>query len=111
MTDLETKLNYLLRKLNIPLRAVWIPDPKSEQHAKIDLDNGLILIYDEDEDSAIFSFMHEILEYRISHLTTTYRKIINSLIELIEQLIYREKEEVLEQLLVDFKIFAENRFL
>jgi len=103
-------LNDLLRRLNIPFHAVWCPNSKSEQHAKIDLKNGLILIFDEDEDQAFISFMHEILEYRLNRLFAPYRKMINSLIELIEQLIYKEKEIVVEQILNDLEVLAREVF-
>lgn len=68
MTDLETKFNDLLRKLNIPLHAIWCPDPKSEQRAKIVPDLGLLLIFDEDEEEAMRSLFHEVFEYGIRGL-------------------------------------------
>jgi len=111
MTDLETKFNDLLRKLNIPLQAVWCPDPNSKRHAEIDRENGLLLIYDVDEDSAIDSFIHEILEYRMTHLTALYRSIINYLLEMIDKWAYRKKDEILEQILCDFKILAKHTLL
>lgn len=109
--NFEAKLNELLMRMGIPLQVVWRPDPNSEQHAKIDLKNGLLLIFDEDKDQAFFSFMHEILEYRINRLFAPYRKMINSLIELIEQLIYKEKEIVVEQILSDFEVLAREGLL
>jgi len=53
--NLEAKMNALLQQLGIPLRAEWVPDPNSEQHAKIDLENRIILIFDEDEEEATLS--------------------------------------------------------
>ena len=63
------------------------------------------------EDHALISLIHEILEYRINRLFAPYRKMINSLIELIEQLIYKEKEIVVEQILSDFEVLAREGLL
>jgi len=40
-------------------------------------------------------------------LLIPYRKIINSLIEAIEKLVYFEKENVLDQVLSDFQVWRE----
>ncbi|RLI41219.1 hypothetical protein DRO64_07840 [Candidatus Bathyarchaeota archaeon] len=105
--DLEARMNLLLERLGIPLRAVWSPDADSNDHARIDVEEGLIIIYDVDEAEAMRSLFHEILEYRIRGLINPYRRIINSLIEAIEKLVYFQKEKVLDQVMHDFIVWKE----
>jgi len=100
-------MNMILERLGIPLRAVWHPDIDSNDHARIDVEEGLIIIHDVDEAEAMRSLFHEILEYRIRGLINPYRRIINSLIEVIEKLVYVEKEKVLEQIWSDFQLWKE----
>ena len=107
MTNLEERMNMILERLGIPLRAVWHPDIDSNDHARIDVEEGLIIIYDVDEAEAMRSLFHEILEYRIRGLINPYRRIINSLIEAIEKLVYFQKEKVLDQVTHDFIVWKE----
>lgn len=83
--DLEARMNLLLERLGIPLRAVWSPDADCNQHAKIDLDHGLIIIFDEEPSQAWISFMHEAIEFRLRPVLKVYRDLVNHLISIIEK--------------------------
>ena len=100
----EKELNTVLEKLGIPLRAVWLPDDSKKEHARIDVEEGLIMIFDKDETEAIDSLLHEVLEYRIRKVTSPYRLLINKLIELVEANVYSQKEKALNEILNDFKV-------
>lgn len=107
MSNLEAKLNELLMRMGIPLRAVWCPDKNSREHARINLEEGLIIIFDNNESEALISLFHECLEYRLRNLISPYREVINKLIEVIEKITYKEKERVLDQIWNDFKVWSE----
>ena len=99
-------MNTLLERLGVPLKAVWCPDPEQKQHAYIDLENQLLILYDESEDEAWRSLFHECLEYRIRSVISPYREIVNSLITLIEKIVYAEKERALAEILNDFQVWS-----
>jgi len=65
MTDLETRMNHLLERLGVPLHVIWCPDADNREHSRIDLENKIIVIYDEDEEEAMRSLFHEVFEYGI----------------------------------------------
>lgn len=103
--DFETRMNAILGKMQIPLRVVWLPTADSKEHARIIPEEGLLTIYDKDEDEAWRSLFHECLEYRLRSIVSPYREIINKLIEAVEQITYKEKEKVLDQVMNDFAVW------
>lgn len=107
----EEKMNTVLQRIQIPLKVAWTPSNTYEQHAKIDLEKGLIVLYDKEEHEAWRSLFHECLEYRLRSIISPYREIINKLIETIEQITYREKEKVIDQVLSDFYTWKEQPYL
>jgi len=107
MTGLEERMNMILERLGLPLRAVWCPDADNRDHARIDVEEGLIIIYDENEDEALKSLFHECLEYRLRSLISPYRELVNKLIEVIEKITYKEKEHVLDQVWNDMMVWRE----
>jgi predicted RNA polymerase sigma factor len=100
----ENELNAVLEKLRIPLKAVWVPSDSSKEHARIDLENSIIMIFDKDQTEAINSLIHEVLEYRIRKVTSPYRHLVNALIESVEAEVYSQKEKALDEILNDFKV-------
>jgi len=106
LTSLEERMNRLLKRLGVPLRAAWLPSENPKEHSRIIPEERLVMVYDKDESEAWRSLFHEVLEYRFRGLISPYRKIINSLIEAIEEITYKEKERVLEQVMNDFSVWS-----
>ena len=57
-----------------------------------EIKQGFILIYDMSEKEAIETFEHEVYEYKFKQATKVYRKMVNSLLEIVEKEIYYRKE-------------------
>jgi hypothetical protein len=85
-----------LERLGVPLKAAWTPDSSQDKHGLVELSSGTLFIFDEKEEQAWQTFIHEVLEYRFKSVCETYRSIINSLIEALEKVAYKRKEEFLE---------------
>ena len=105
--DLETRMNAVLERMGIPLAAVWLPSDNPEEHARINLEEGLAMVFDKDERQALTSLFHEVLEYRIRKVIHPYRSLVNKLIELVEAEFYAQKEKVLSEILNDFGVWKE----
>jgi hypothetical protein len=41
-------MNELLTRLGIPLKAVWVPTGDPKEHARIILEERLVMVYDKD---------------------------------------------------------------
>jgi hypothetical protein len=57
-----------------------------------------ILIYDEDPNEAVKTLYHEFLEYLISPIIKQHMDVINHQNQIISQLLYGKREEVVERL-------------
>ena len=101
-------MNAILEKTQIPLKAVWLPSDNPKEHSRIIPEEGLLMVYDKAEDEAWRSLFHEILEYRLRSLISPYRKLVNALIEAIEEITYSEKERVLDLIVKDFRLWREG---
>jgi hypothetical protein len=84
--DLESRMRAFVKKLGLPLKVEYFPDQDSPRHGEIK--DSVILIYDPDEEAAWLTLLHEAAEYRLKDLTSTYRRVINKLIEALEEEIY-----------------------
>ena len=109
MTDPENQMNLILEKTGIPLKVVWLPSDNAKEHARIIMEEGLVMVYDEDEAEALNSLFHEILEYRIRKVTGPYRALMNKLIEFVEAEVYAQKEKALAEIMNDFCVWKELR--
>jgi hypothetical protein len=89
------QMQKLLEELGVPLRVVWIPQPRNSKHGEIDQGSKTLYIYDEDPEQAWKTLIHEILEFKLQDYTRVYRTIINGLIEVLEKTAYAKKEEFL----------------
>jgi hypothetical protein len=85
-----------LDRLGVPLKVAWAPNKDHEKHGLIELSSRTLFLFDEKEEDAWETFTHELLEYRFKGVCETYRTIINSLIEVLEKVAYKRKEEFLE---------------
>lgn len=98
ISDIEQSMSEVLLSLNLPYTVIWSPDRESKKHGLIDQVSKTIVLFDELEDDVWQTFLHEIFELKLSKLTTPYRSLTNSLIEVIEKMVYREKEMFLDEI-------------
>jgi len=94
----EERMSEVCKRLGMPFKVAWTPDPSMSEHGKVDLKNRVIHIFDLNERDAWATLTHEILELKIRPLLSFYRSLVNTLIEFIEKHVYREKEKFLESL-------------
>jgi hypothetical protein len=96
---LEKELRRLKRGLNAGynLRVRWIPDGESKLSGEVK--GTVIYVYEKDEGKAVETLKHEFIDHHIT------REVVGPLVEyvnmqksLIESLIYRRKEELVEGL-------------
>lgn len=79
------------------LGLLWDPYRNSEVHGKVV--NGIIRIYDEDEDEALLTLKHEFFDQIISkQVIEPLVKQINMQNKLLESIIYERKENLVDSL-------------
>ena len=94
---LEKELNRLKTKLglNLDLKIVWIPDKKASLSGEVK--DGSIYIYEADEEKAVQTLKHELIDYLItSRIVKPLVNLLNILIKAREAEIYKEKEKLVE---------------
>jgi hypothetical protein len=82
--------------LGVPLRVAWMPNGNSAKRGEIE--SGCLIVYDEAVADAWETLEHEVYEWKLREVTHIYRTVINSLIESVEKLTYRNKEAFIESL-------------
>lgn len=95
---LEDELERLKRILKqcYELRVRWVPSDTARISGEV---KGVwILIYDEDVEVALETLRHEFIDYAISKVVEPYKEITNSLIAIVNDIAYREKERLVESL-------------
>jgi len=104
LLDLEPKLQALLEVLKVntgmgyELSVRWVPDPGSDRHGEVK--GNVVYIYDGSEERALLTLKHEFIDYCVSReIVEPLVKWINMEKRLIEDLIYKRKERVIEGLL------------
>jgi len=90
------QMQQILVSLNVPLTVKWMPNPNKTIHGEIK--QNILFIYDEKKNEAWDTFTHEMLEYKLKKVTNIYRKTVNALIEVIQEIAYTEKESFIESL-------------
>jgi hypothetical protein len=96
---LEGELQRLSAKLglNLDLRVVWTPDPPNSLSGEVR--GNTIYIYEVEEEKAIQSLRHEVVDHLItSRIVKPLVDLINLLIKAREAEIYKEKEKIVETL-------------
>ena len=63
--EIEKRFNEIVRKLGIPIKVVYDPDPYSKDHGRYIPKENIIIIHDVDPQKAYETLIHEILEYRL----------------------------------------------
>lgn len=105
----QERMQKILNRLGIPLTVSWNPNPEHNQHGLIEKDSRTLFIFDVDSGSAWQTFMHEILEWKLTQATRVYRTIINSLMETLEKVAYQNKESCIEFLPRIFREVEEEK--
>ena len=94
----EELLNLKLKTgLNLDLEVLWVPDKSSDKSGEIK--GNIIFIYEEEPEKALRTLKHEFIEYLLNRYSSLHKKVINKLLELIEEILYREKEKLIEALI------------
>lgn len=99
---LAEELERLKRRLELgtELAVKWLPGEKDEVCGEVK--GNCIFVYSEDEDEALQTLRHELLDYATSQVIKPYQMVANKLVELVNEEAYKQKErlvEVLSQLL------------
>ncbi|MHA1581997.1 MAG: hypothetical protein ACTSYM_05855 [Candidatus Baldrarchaeia archaeon] len=101
--DLQKILDKTLLKLKskvkegLDLEVLWIPDKFNEKSGEIR--DKVIYIYENDPVEAVRTLKHEFIEYLLNRYSSLHKKVINKLLELIEEVLYREKEKVIKNII------------
>jgi hypothetical protein len=82
---------------HIDLKVMWAPNSDSKEHGEVK--GNVILIYDEEKKTALETLKHEFLHYSIhKEVVEPLIKYINLEKALIEDLIYRRVEDLVDRL-------------
>ena len=82
--------------LGSALSLVWAPDPEKTLSGEVK--GNTVYIYDESEKQALDTLHHEFFDYCISQAIKPYRQVTNTLIKLLNENAYKQKEEIVEGL-------------
>ena len=95
---LAAELERLSRILNVSecFHVKWLPLAKSDLSGEIK--GNLILLYDEDFESARETLKHRLIDFAISKVIEPYIQVTNRLISLLNERAYKEKEKLVERL-------------
>ena len=99
---LEARLEVELKRLkgrsgaSHDLRVVWSPDSGSQLSGEVKGD--VMYIYEPDEVRAVEVLRHEFIDYMVSQAIEPYRSVTNKLIQMLNEVAYKKKEEVIEAL-------------
>jgi hypothetical protein len=99
LRQLETELAHLKKKFRMghELRLEWTPNdgPNSGE-----VNGRTIRIYEADQSKALDTLRHEFIEYILTEeLVAPYKQLINRLISLFEEEMYKRKERLVERML------------
>jgi len=96
---LEEELEKLKNRsgYRVDLKVLWIP--KAESRLSGEVREGVIYIYEPEADKALEALRHEFIDFMVSRAIEPYREVANKLMELLNQMLYRRKEEVVEAIL------------
>ena len=92
--SLSEQMQEILFQLNIPLTVNWIPNSGRTIHGEIK--ENILFIYDENMSEMWTTFTHEMIEFKLKKVTSVYRETVNALIEVIQKMVYNEKETFIE---------------
>jgi len=79
-------------------RVSWLPDPLKPIRGKALSKIQVIYIYDEDEEAAWSTLIHEIVEIKLRSTLRPYRILVNKLIEGYQEITDGDKDRFIESL-------------
>jgi len=78
------------------LKVEWAPSLASDKHGEVR--GNVILIYDGELEDSLQTLRHEFLDYLVSQAIVPYKNAANKLVQLVNEIAYKRKEEVVEAL-------------
>ena len=78
------------------LNLIWDPDSCNPLSGEVK--GSTLYVYDESEKNALDTLRHEFFDYCISKAIQPYRQVTNTLIKLLNENAYKQKEEIVEGL-------------
>jgi len=107
--SLQDKMNMALRRIGLEeWEAIWAPDPSKKVNGQVIPEQKTILVFSEDPEKAGDSFLHEVLEVKLQKYIDNNYETINGLIKIIEQLIHRDKERTINDLVPLIRYLIED---
>lgn len=107
---LQDELNEALPRFGLGgWRVVLIPDEKQTLGGQVLSKERTILVFEKDPEKARDALLHEVVEIKIQPLIAEYQEAINSLIKLVENLTYREKERVIKDIVPYLRYVFEDK--
>ena len=101
--SLEARLKEELERLKgmlgvgHELRMVWSPSSDSKLSGEVK--GNVLYIYESDGFRAVDVLRHEFIDYLVSEAVEPYRSVTNKLIQLLNEVAYKNKEKVVEALI------------
>lgn len=93
---LEKKFKEILSILGyVDWDVIWVSDSSSLKRGEIQIKDKIIILYDESPSQAWDTFFHEIIELKLREVINPHRKLVNVLIDFIQDHIYVEKERTI----------------
>ena len=97
--SLEKRMNEALQRVGLfGWEVAWVPDPDMPKRGEVKLADKVIMIYETDHTRAWETFVHEALEVKRRPSERPLRLLVKALVEVIEEISYREKEDYLDNL-------------
>jgi hypothetical protein len=93
---LKNELKALKRKAGITddLEVIWAPD--ADRKLSGEVKGKKIYIYEEDEEKAVNTLIHEFIDLLVSRALEPYISLVNVMIKLLNDIAYKRKEETIE---------------
>lgn len=95
---LEKELKKLKRrcKTGDELEFLWAPDSESKLHGEVI--GTTILIHDQTAQESLETLRHEFIDYMVSKPIKPYKQIIDVFKQVLNEIAYKEKEDLVEKL-------------
>ena len=99
VSEFDGKARKALERLGLSHWLVsWLPNSSYELRGRVLPEKALIEIYDLDEEDALSTFIHEVVEIKLRSALKPYRVLVNKLIEGYQELADGEKDKFIEGL-------------
>ena len=99
VSDVERRLQAAMAAPGLmDWRVIWQPDPAASKRGVILPQYRLIMILDVEVSEALEALLHEALKLKLRRVTSPLHRLINLLIGLVEETVYRKKEGLIEDL-------------